>query len=250
MSQGINQTFACPHCGKRFTWNARFAGKKLSCACGGVFEPTLGLEAIGVDRQAYDVGMNPVLSDAPAASAPKRNIAAVYPRRKKTTAKPNAPESNVAPVKPVRDFIFPSILLFAGIVIRIIPVLHVASASMPAAIVIAGLDIFLTAAVMLGGAYIAAMVIGVEFGRLHITALKLVAIGLFSGGLASLAVSLDHSSTPVHGLVLGMYITVFLYFVLFITLFELDLLEALSTVVIVWVLQSIVAVAVFSILSK
>jgi len=68
--------------------------------------------------------------------------------------------------------------------------------------------------------------------------------------LAALAAGLDHAQWSLHGQILGLYLTVFLYFILFFMLFELDLLEALSTTVIIWVLQLIVQLALFGMLSN
>src|SRR5437016_2337576 len=101
-----NQTFACPQCGKRFTWKPQYTGRKVSCGCGRVFEAMLGFEGAELTGDAYDVAADaPVNAPAGVAKAsPPRRVpppsvpaAAAYPRHKRAAAVESDDEANLDP---------------------------------------------------------------------------------------------------------------------------------------------------------
>jgi hypothetical protein len=246
MTQSTAQTFACPKCAKRFTWKQEFAGRNIACSCGRVFKAMLSFENAGLERELYDVGTDPVPA---AASVPpvKKNIIGAYPQRKSAAAAGSKVDLDAEAGQPLKHIYFPWAVLLLGMAIRIAQILYGSQTSLHGAIFLTVLDVHLNAAVMLGGAYLAALFLGADFGTLPRASIKLGGIAIFADGVAAWAIVLGHRSMPA--LLLGLHLELLLYFVLFYAMFELDVQESLVTVVIVWVLQCIVQVALFSLMS-
>jgi hypothetical protein len=126
--------------------------------------------------------------------------------------------------------------------------IHTAKGSMAAAIVMVVLEVHLAALFTLGGAYVSAMVLGVSFGSLSRATIKFAGVAVFCSAASALVASIDQDPHPIRGLLLGMHASLLLYFALLYMLFDLDLLEALTTVVIIWVCQWVLAAGVYSIM--
>lgn len=246
-----NQTFACPKCRKRFTWKPQYQGRKVSCNCGRTFEASLGLEGLVPQGDAYDVhAPESAAPPAPAtirSASPNSSITSLYPQRNRAAPAPVSEQENLDPeaANPLLHIYVPWALLVIGIGGWLGQTAHLAEGrSMTAALLRVIIEVHLHAGVMLGGAYIAAMVMGVNFGTLWRAAVKLAGIAVFSGAIAALAASLDKSPDGIRGMVLGMHAALLLYFALFYALFDLDLQESLTTVIIVWAMQWALAIAI------
>jgi hypothetical protein len=275
-----NPTFTCPNCGKRFTWKPQFAGRKVSCSCGRVFEATLGLGGLEAHGDEYDVvdetattapplrppstmskrAMATTAAPARAPTSPARpappgeSITALYPQRRRATARDRDAEdaANVDPeaANPLLHTYLPYALLVIGVGGRLGETAHaVEGQSMTVAFIRVIIELHLGALVMLGGAYIAAAVMGVNFGSLARASVKLAAISVFTSAIAALAASIDKSPYGIRGMVLGMHVALLLYFALFYAFFDIDLQESLTTVLIVWALQWILAMTLMAIMS-
>ena len=205
-------------------------------------------------------GVTSVQGAAPAArpharpAPPSELITALYPQRKRGVARDRAAEdqANVDPeaANPLLHTYLPYALLVIGIGGRLGETAHATEGtSMTLAFVRVIIELHVGAAVMLGGAYIAAAVMGVNFGSLSRASVKLAAISVFTSALASLAASIDKSPYGIRGLVLGMHVALLLYFALFYAFFDLDLQESLTTVLIVWALQWILAISIITIMA-
>lgn len=264
MSGTTKPTFACSACGKRFTWKPEFTGRKVACSCGHTFAATLGLESAKMQGDVYDMAQPTVFTGekSPTAKTPAAppllhlppvnsakpttlsSVATAYPRRKSARINLEIQELDPEAERPFIHLYFPWMLLIFGAVARVVEVIHFTQGSMRAAILLVIIDIHLNALVMIGGAFIAAAVLGVNFGSLSRASIKLAGIAIFSGAAAALVSSLDQAS--IRGLIIGMHLAPLLYFALFYALFDLDLQESLTTVIIVWALQWVVAVALYS----
>jgi hypothetical protein len=239
-----SQTFACPKCGKRFSWKEEFSGRNFACTCGQIFKAILGLEEFGKKRDLYEMEKEESSTLRP--EPVKRNITAVYPRRKSAISQADKADLDPEAAHPIKHTYFPWIILLAGIAVRVVQILYLTQTSMRGAILLVVIDVHLNAAIMLVGAYSSASFLGVDFGSFSRTSVKLAGIAIFTDALGSWAIILGHRSMPA--LVLGIHLELLLYFVLFYAMFELDLQESLVTVVIVWVLQGIAQVALYSLL--
>ena len=124
-----------------------------------------------------------------------------------------------------------------------------AKGSMAAALVLVVIEVHLAALFTLAGAYVSAMLLGVSFGSIARASVKLAGVAIFCNAVSMLVASIDQDPHPIRGLVMGMHASLLLYFALLYMLFDLDLLEALTTVVIIWVCQWMLAAGVYSIMS-
>jgi hypothetical protein len=262
MSVSTNQTFACPQCGKRFTWKPQYAGRKVSCGCGRVFEATRGFEGAQMQGDSYDVAVDepPVVvpaavarASAPAlAQARPTSIASVYPQRKRAmpVRVETDDDANLDPeaASPFINIYFPWGLLILGAGAQLGWSIHAARGSMAGAIGLVLIKIHLAAIVTLGAAFVAASLLGVTFGTIKRASVKLAAIAVFCDSAAAIAASIDKEPGGIRGLVLGMHLSLLLCFALLYTLFDLDVQESLTTVVIIWVCQWILAAALISVM--
>jgi hypothetical protein len=258
----IGQTFACPQCGKRFTWKPQYAGRKVSCGCGRVFEASLGFEGATMHGDAYDVAADPppvvvpsavTKASAPSVTKPLSSVASAYPQRKRRApaAVETEDEANLDPeaANPLLHVYIPWALLIVGAGAQLGQSVYIAKGSVGLAIVLVILALNLTAAVTLAGAFLSASILGVSFGSLSRASVKLAGIAVFCSAASALIASIDKDPHSVRGLVLGMHASLLIYMVLIYMMFDLDVLEALTTVVIIWICQWILAVATYSVMS-
>jgi hypothetical protein len=260
MSVSTNQTFACPQCGKRFTWKPQYTGRKVSCGCGRVFEATRGFEAAQMQGDSYDVAADepPVAASVARASAPvvasprHMPITAVYPQRKRVTPAriDTDDDANLDPeaANPFMNIYFPWALLIVAAGAQLGWSMHVSHGSIVGAMILVVIKIHLAALVTLGAAFVAASLLGVNFGTIKRASVKLAAIAIFCDTAAAMAASIDKEPGGIRGLVLGMHLSLLLYFALLYMFFELDVQESLTTVVIIWVCQWILAAALISVM--
>ena len=264
MSVSTNNTFACPQCGKRFTWKPQYTGRKVSCGCGRVFEATRGFEGARMQGNSYDVVTDeqPTIAvpaavaraSAPAV-APARSmpIASAYPQRKRAAPLRRVEtddDANLDPeaANPFLNIYVPWALLILGAGAQLGWSIHAARGSMAGAIGLVLIKIHLAAIVTLAAAFVAASLLGVNFGTIKRALVKLAAIAVFCDSAAAIAASIDKEPGGIRGLLLGMHLSLLLCFALLYMLFDLDVQESLTTVVIIWVCQWILAAALMSVM--
>jgi len=224
------QTFACPACGKRFTWKPHFAGRKMSCTCGRVFEATLGREGQPMSGDVYAVNHESA-SDVRATTQKYKTL---YPEHR---AKPHLSEEVEKP-HPLRDGIIPTILLITGVVGRLTQILFAPHhASILITFGFAFFELALNQSVVLLSAFTAMKFLDTQFGKISATIFKLLAIATFNWAVAGwLAIIFPHK-LEYNAFVLSIYSVVGLYFAEFTTMFGLEGFEAGFIVLMICVLQ-------------
>jgi hypothetical protein len=237
MSGSVRKTFACPACGKRFSWKPAYAGRSMSCSCGRVFEARLGLDAARMSGEIYDIEV-----DQPAATAPHQPTAELVKKYAYRTRQPVATDNTGEAVfHPMRDLYVPLGLLIAGLLSRgAFALTSHGDTSILVTVAMLLFETIVNTAVMMLGAYFAALFLEVNFGDLATAALKLAGIAVFAAGTAVWIASIDKQHYSVAGMYVAMLVVVLLYFAFFYSLFDIELNESLTTTAIVGAMQLLV----------
>ena len=261
----VTGTFHCPACAARFTWKPQYAGRKMRCKCGKVFapaEPQPAAAAAGAapDFDSYDFTEDtaapaatraPVhaaaTAPAPAAPAPE-SLAALYGRKSRFAP---AEESEPEEGSNLKNIYIPLVLLALGLGLRITQLVYANAnrankwaatgdvAPNPGRAVLLSLcEMVIATAIMMGGAFLSAMLLNINFGPVGKAALKLGAIAVFATGLAAWVAVFDQDRHSVTGLAVALHIVVIIYWIAMAYFFSLELQETLLTVAIISVVQA------------
>jgi len=272
--QSSSKVFKCPACGAGFKWQPQYAGRKITCKCGKTFllkAPTTPATLVAQDD--YDIAPEHEIpkpkpaaevvraaeaeadADADAAPSPEPrslpSIAAAYPQRRSTAPAAEEGQNNVwVPESSIKHMYVPLMLILIGVLSRLmIAVLWPDSAAgaKPVALVLFGVivEMAINVAVGLMGLFIAATLMGVNFGPIPHAARKMAAMAIFAGLLVAFFVRLmSDTRDPTNALFMSIYLVPVLYSVMLYIMFDLDLQEALLTMVIVGVLQVLAQVVI------
>jgi hypothetical protein len=184
-----------------------------------------------------------ILALHPDAEVSARTPVTAYPTRQRGVP---AMEEDEAEFSWMRDRIVPIVLLVGGFGLRIgqIPVDRtLAGGSVAAAIAMTVCQVILTMALMLAGVFIAAKLLGVNFGPVGTAVLKLCAMAVFAWAAATFAIAV--SRYDVTGGIVAIHLIFITYAGLFWALFSLDVQEVALTTVICGLLQLGAACAFF-----
>src|SRR3954471_9255630 len=232
-----SETFACPTCGSRMPWNGRFAGRKITCACGAT-------SVVPMLPQADEYGMSAQAPPMHGGPRPPPSALRATPTPS-GRAKPLEIEYDPDQDESIfRRVWLPLAMIAIGITLHLARVmLFKADASRGSGAVLAMLfcQVVLQVATLMAGCALTAVMLSANFGAIDRAALKLAGTALLTGSIASIAASLGPKVGDPNALIIAWHIVVLGYFFSFATLFELDLLEALTTTVIVCIVQVLIA---------
>ena len=265
MEAGVEQKqVRCATCGRGFEWKPELAGRTVKCACGTAVRVAASVEpAVGADEDSgeYDfaepapapkprvtvIAAPPVGLAAPAGSADEPLIGAAAgapvavtlpPQRRGLRPEPRCTDEEVFKPSAVRDWVVPTALIAAGIVLRFVEVNVVTREDVVLgvgpAIVAVAMKLALSVGLMLGGMFLAVQALEVCFlGPLSRTAYKLVAIAVAPGALYGI---LTEVGGPMYGSLIGTFASVIAFGLLFWVLMRLDLKDASVCVLVTWIL--------------
>ncbi len=261
------ESIACPGCGKRFAWKPQYAGRKVGCACGRTFIASPPGSGVQPAEDEYDLAPEPEAPVKPASAGVGRRVAPVMagPDAQPPPPAPGAHPQGISAYpgrirraaevddefSPFREIHLPILLMALGLIIWVACLLMSDGAvgSKPLAHQ-AGLMVctmILCIATMLAGVAIAARILGINFGSIGLTILKLASIALLAGAVFSAAAGMDHSRYSITGMAIGYNLAIIIYWWLFSVFFKLELQENLLTVGIVIILQSVGGLLLYSI---
>src|SRR5436190_22858113 len=92
MATSNQPMIVCPSCGKRYSWKAELAGRKIKCKCGQVTTVPAGAPEAPIAEDSYDLADEPATITPPKSSKPVMaaapNSSAAVPAAKRTGGKP------------------------------------------------------------------------------------------------------------------------------------------------------------------
>jgi hypothetical protein len=241
MAEPTAGEFGCPSCGRRFAWAPQYRGRKVRCGCGIVFEPgqveeaaraatAASMESAKAARMAREHREQSAAVAAAAAAFPTRT------RRGQEFAPDEAPS-------PMRNFYLPVAMLGLGGLLwfgqgLLAPAVPGRGIVFNIAVVAVGMACNI--AVMLAAMFVAAYVLGVNYGPIGQVVLKLAAMAVICGAIFLLIAQLDYKHS-LRGPILAWHVVVLLYWMFFAILFDLDVQETVMSVAIVAMAQAVVA---------
>lgn len=274
VQQQEHAPIACTSCGRKFRHKPELAGRTVKCPCGSTIliprPPTPG-GATGEDGGEYDFA-EPVVKRAPAVASPSVAGAAApavglgappgaadapLPQAASTTAatgpviradlppqrrglKPEERkcEHEPAPTSTIGDFVIPAILILLGIGLRFVEVLAPFATKDPMAFGpgsgAVATKVFLSVVLMLAGMWVAVQVMEVCFvGDMERTCLKLISIAVFPGAIYGI---LSHAGGEPYGAMLGTFVSLAVYGLLFALLMRLDVKDTGICVIVTWIM--------------
>ena len=187
----------------------------------------------------YSVGAES--ADAP----PRRDVAAAYPRRKRQPAPvEESSESSIDVFSPLRDRVVPIGLIATGLTAGTAYALVFGPLHHGRALELGllALEATISVGIALMGMYLASLLMDLHFGDPIAVGLKIAGMTFFalSAGLWAAHVA-GKDVTGASGTI-GIRIAGLVYFICFYSLFDMDLLEALMTTVIVALCQGLMMV--------
>jgi DNA-directed RNA polymerase subunit RPC12/RpoP len=202
--------------------------------------PPVGLSAhAGAADEPFDEDDDLDLAK-PAAPAPVKTVrvANLPPQPSRLKQEERKPDEEIFKPSTLRDWVVPSILIGIGIVLRFCEVMApwAVQDPMPVGGAIAAVTTKLAMSVflMLAGMMMAVNVMEICFlGPLSRTAYKLIAVGIAPGALYSI---LSFMGGEPYGAMLGTFVSVVVYAVLFWSLMRLDLKDTSMCVILTWIL--------------
>lgn len=258
MSDVLNAPmFSCNGCGKQFKWKPAIAGKKAKCGCGATLQvpaedPSQPRPVLGVEDESDlpTFGQNQTDYADDYALAPPPQPRAVMPVAA-GVASPVLNRSGAAPLsydrgKAKRQREFDSNASFWGApsertspiwVLCIAAVIAFGSVlyryGSPTVISVYSIAIVISVGFMIGGAFLTAMMTGINFGVLGLAIIRLGAICLVSEAIVGLVAVIGN---PI--LVLLSYVVrLFVFWGMMMSYFELTVKEVFVTVIITFILR-------------
>lgn len=265
MSDGSLATFACPQCGKHWTWKPQLAGKKVKCRCGAVFSaPQDAPSAAGPPDDLYDLSPSHAKAPPPAIPVSPPPVAAgpaattVLDYRTAPHESPAPRTGRVALDDPfegnkLKNLYIPLALILGATAATILArtfFLHNASAGIKDATLDMALRLIVDIPTMLLACILAVKLLDTAFGPVGPAILKLSSIALAPEGLSALSIMigslLGHttlaagiSSGWLLGALIGWVLSLVLYFWLFIYYFDLEWGETWRLVILIWFVRTL-----------
>jgi hypothetical protein len=258
METGVQQQeqphITCTTCGKKFRYKPEMAGRSVKCVCGAAIIIPRPHSAAGDDDSAYDVVEAPApRRPAAAAAAPVAvGLAAgpgaadaplplghnLPPQRRGLTQEVRKTNEELVPPSTLRDWIIPSILIPIGIGLRFFEVMSLSATKAPMefgpALAAVALKVILSVGLMLGGMFLAVSILEVNFiGPRARIAYRLIAIAIAPGALYGIC---SYAGGEMYGAMIGTFLSIAVYGLLFWLLMRLDLKDTTMCVVITWIL--------------
>ena len=143
------------------------------------------------------------------------------------------------------DVYLPLILLGLGFVVAVVKQIHFGDGdplSLAAACILVAVGIAITVPLLLLGLYVAAWILDVSYGPLGIGLLKLTAIAVGPDAIGDIA---GAAIGGVGGMFIGFFVAIAAYWALIAKLFDLDAMEAIETIILLWVVQLIAGFVAF-----
>jgi hypothetical protein len=177
---------------------------------------------------------------APAAPAPVKTVLIpnLPPQRRGLKQEERKTDEEIFKPSTLRDWVVPSILIGVGILLRFVEVMAPWAVQDPlpvgeAAAAVA-MKLFLSVFLMMCGMMLAVNVMEICFlGPVSRTAYKLIAIGVGPGALYGI---ISFAGGETYGAMIGTFVSVAVYAVLFWSLMRLDLKDTSLCVVLTWIL--------------
>lgn len=204
--------------------------------------PPVGLAAhAGAADEPFDDDDDDVDFSGPAATAPapvKTVHVNLPPQRRGLKQEERKTDEPVFKPSTMRDWIVPSIVIGVGIVLRFIEVMAPWATQNPMpigeAFTAVALKLFLSVFLMMCGMMLAVNVMEICFlGPMSRTAYKLLAIAVGPGALYGI---ISFAGGETYGAMIGTFVSVAVYLVLFWALMRLELWETGICVVVTWIL--------------
>ena len=261
METGVQQQqdrppITCATCGKRFRYKPELAGRTAKCACGATLfipKPHAPTATPDGDDGEYDVAPDPPEKRPAAAAsvAPPVGLAAgagtadaplplghlLPPQRKGLTPEKRLTNEELVPPSTLRDLILPSILIPIGIALRFFEVMSLTATKNPMefgpAVAAVMLKVILSVSLMLGGMFLAVTILEVNFiGSRARIAYRLIAIAIAPGAIYGIC---SYAGGEMYGAMIGTFLSVAVYSLLFWLLMRLDVKDTTMCVVITWI---------------
>jgi hypothetical protein len=265
MESGVQQQshppISCTSCGRKFRYRPELGGRTVKCPCGSAIlipKP----EKLFADGDApddeYDVAPDPkeltpknlglaaasiaLAADVPAPVPGVADVDALRaklpPQRKGLTKEERKTNEELAPPSAIRDFVLPSILIAVGIALRFYEAMSPAATKTPVplgpAIGVVATNLLLSVGLMLGGMFLAISIMEICFvGPLPRVAFKLISIGIAPGALYGIC---SFAGGEMYGAMIGTFLSIAVYGLLFWFLMRLDLKDTSMCVIMTWIL--------------
>ena len=230
MNQAENQTLSCPDCGRQYPWQARLAGRRVSCKCGSTVQVAAVSPAPPAAGDGYEL-----TEEAPSAPpAPPR----VLTYESKEVFKEN--RRRLLEEWHVKDLWLPISLVVLGIGCKLLLPLAYSTGGGVRAAVVMGMVALCTAfnvLVMLAGVMIAARLVDLDVGAPMQAVVKLGLVFVAGASAGGLIANLDHFDST--GVTVAVYAIILIYWILFSLLFKAGLVETLLTIAIIVIMQGI-----------
>ncbi len=270
MSSTTGEKFSCPSCDKKFAWKDDLAGKPVRCKCGHVFTAerpkqatSAPIEQSGPEIEAFDLYPEPEPLHRPKAATillppasegielpvesgpPVPSTLAGYAGHRRRAA---VQEDDSGGPSKWKDTIVPAILAVLGIIGWVVMTVGfpVTGISPGKALFIASVMIVVNLVSMLLALFAAASLLSVNFGSPTTAILKLAGIAIFGGAVFFACMRLDYPQ-DVRGTIVGLHAAVFVYWICFATLFDLELQETVLTVAIIALMQAMAGCVVLKV---
>ncbi len=233
------QYFTCEKCDRRFAYTPGMAGKKLRCKCGYVFVPQVA-NFIETLPDEYDLTPDAPVAAKPAAPqgaepAPVNPVLAYAHKRPVPQA-----EQELESVSKIKNLYVPIALIVLGVGLRGAQLFLPSAGGHSVGVMVLALlgAMILNVVLMFCGVLIASRVLDADFGAIKWAVMKLLAMSIVGGAATSMIISMDYKQGGIQGPLIALHVLILIYFIGFSTFFEIDLQEALFTVVIVMLFQT------------
>lgn len=245
--QRSDSAFKCPSCGRALSWRQESVGQPFRCSCGAAVVVPQQPQSPAVADDAYDLCDDPPLleplPDEP--TAPDGSLPTATAVRKVLKYQP-APVAqshwrDAIRGSEVRHLVLPAILLVLAAAVRLGVVFFHGSSGPLQTIALLGVAVgtmAINVLVMLVGVGAVARFTGSDLGPLPIALIKLTATAIAGSVVMAFGASLLNTYGMSAGIICW-HITLMVYWIMFSTLFEMDLQETLFAVAIVGILNAL-----------
>jgi hypothetical protein len=262
MSETIT-SITCNGCGKKYKWKPQLAGKRVKCACGGIIavpqaevadEPddlyalaedaAKKLQSAESESATIAPPQEPVLG-SPALATVKPGLAAagvkdplplVY-RRRGLSEEPKVER----PPSALQNYILPAAMIALGLCLSFVEGMGRDERVLNAGQVV--ITIICNLALVIGAIFLASAIAGVALDDpMHVTILKVCAIGLLPGAIAGI---IGNQIGGINGDIVGPLVSVALLLGSFFLLFRMAVQDMVICVMLVWNIRSAVMYAMW-----
>ncbi len=241
MDQQPSQTLSCPSCGKQFAWKPQFAGRRVSCKCGTVFQaPAARPEPAG---DVYDLTDDP---PAPAAIVVPSPVL-TYESKEVVKKEQRRVRDRILNELRIKDMWLPISLIVLAVACKLlVPLSHSTTNGGLRAVVVMSLVALGTGfnvLVMLAAVMIAARLVELDIASPAQTVVKLGLIFVAATSVGGLIA--NFARFDAMGVAVGVHAVILIYWILFALLFKAGLTETMMTIAIMGIMQGILNVALW-----